>query len=94
MPIEKGSRYEYSTVDYFATKKDQESEEPVVFYTFSTLGYVRFWTHKYVEGERLDQIAFKYYKKPEYWWIIPEYNPEVEDFTNIKPGTVLRIPNV
>ena len=94
MSIVKGSRYEYSTVDYFATNKTQDVENPVVFYEFSNLGYVKFWTHKYVEGERLDQIAFKYYKKPEYWWIIPEYNPEVQDFTNIAPGTVLRIPNV
>lgn len=93
MTIYKGSRYEYSTVDYISVE-EEGSENPVVLYKFSDLGLVRYWEHEYVEGERLDQIAFKYYKKPEYWWIIPEFNPELEDFTNIAPGTKLRIPNV
>ena len=93
MAIFKGSRYEYSTVDFFATEPNGV-ENPVVFYTFSELGLVRYWIHEYVEGERLDQIAYKYYQKPEYWWIIPEYNPELEDITNIPSGTLLRIPNV
>jgi hypothetical protein len=35
--IFKGSRYEYSTVDFFSPKTTK-SEQPVIFYTFSTLG--------------------------------------------------------
>jgi len=93
MAIFKGSRYEYSTVDYFSTTPDG-AENPVVFYQFSPLGLVRYWVHEYVKGERLDQIAAKYYGKPEFWWIIPEYNPELEDITDIPAGTQLRIPNV
>jgi len=93
MAIYRGSRYEYSTVDYFSTTVDG-ADEPVVFYNFSDLGYVRYWQHTYVEGERLDQIAYKYYQRPQYWWIIPEYNPEITDLNNIPAGTVLRIPNV
>jgi len=93
MAIFKGSRYEYSTVDYFSVTTDGP-ENPVVFYQFSTLGLVRYWVHEYVKGERLDQIAAKYYGKPEFWWIIPEYNPELEDITDIPAGTQLRIPNV
>lgn len=93
MSIFKGSRYEYSVIDYVATTPTG-SPNPVVFYTFSSLGYITYQEHTYVYGERLDQIAEKYYKSPEHWWVIPEYNPEIEDFTNIKPGTVLRIPRV
>ena len=93
MAIYRGSRYEYSTVDYFSTTVNG-TEEPVVFYSFSDLGYVRYWQHTYVEGERLDQIAYQYYQRPQYWWIIPEYNPEITDLNNIPAGTVLRIPNV
>jgi nucleoid-associated protein YgaU len=91
--IYRGSRYEYSTIDFFSTTYTGV-EEPVVFYKFSGLGYVKYWEHVYVQGERLDQIAHKYYQRPQYWWIIPEYNPEILDFNNIEPGTVLRIPNV
>jgi hypothetical protein len=91
--IFKGSRYEYSTVDFFSPKTTK-SEQPVIFYTFSTLGRISYWEHQYVQGERLDQIASKYYQNPKSWWLIPEYNPEIVDFTAITPGTILRIPNV
>lgn len=93
MSIYKGSRYEYSTIDFFKTTVDGASN-PVVFYELSSLGFVQYWTHIYVQGERLDQIAHHYYGRSKFWWLIPEYNPEIEDFNNIEPGTPLRIPNV
>jgi hypothetical protein len=93
MPIYKGSRYEYSTIDYFKTKTNG-IEKPYVMYMFSNLGRVNYWEHVYVAGERLDQIAFKYYSRPEYWWIIPEFNPQIKDLNAIPAGTVLKIPNV
>lgn len=93
MSIYKGSRYEYSTIDFFKTKVDGNNN-PVVFYSFSTLGLTQYWEHTYVEGETLESIAYKYYKRPELWWYIPEYNPELTDFLNIKAGTSLRVPNV
>jgi hypothetical protein len=93
MAIYKGSRYEYSTVDYFSTET-KSNDKPYVIYLFSNLGLVSYWEHTYVDGERLDEIAYKYYKRPEYWWIIPEYNPAIADINNITPGTILKIPNV
>jgi len=93
MSIYKGSRYEYSTIDYFSTK-DNEPSKPYVMYQFSNLGLTKYWEHVYKTGERLDDIAFKYYNRPEYWWIIPEYNPVIDDINNIPAGTVLKIPNV
>lgn len=93
MPIYKGSRYEYSTIDHFKTTTTGDVK-PTVFYSFSDLNLTNYWLHTYMGGERLDEIAFKYYNRPEYWWIIPEYNPEILDINNITPGTVLRIPNV
>lgn len=93
MSIFKGSRYEYSTIDYVATTSEL-IEEPIVFYRPSELGLTRYWEHTYIKGERLDSLSYKYYKNPEYWWLIVEYNPAIIDFINIKPGTVLRVPNV
>jgi hypothetical protein len=93
MTIYKGSRYEYSTIDYVATNTDYV-EKPLVLYAFTNLGLVNYWQHTYQSGERLDQIAYKYYKRPEFWWVIPEFNPGIDDFNNITPGTVLVIPNV
>ena len=93
MAIYKGSRYEYSTVDYFSTSLEKD-DNVVVFYEFSQIGLVEYWEHTYIQGERLDQIAYKYYKRPGYWWIIPEYNPSITNLNEITPGTKLRIPNV
>mgnify|MGYP003342386438 FL=1 len=93
MTIYKGSRYEYSTIDY-VSKTINGDANPIVFYSFTNLGTITYYEHSYVVGERLDQIAQKYYKNPEFWWIIPEFNPQITDFTNIPVGTVIKIPNV
>lgn len=93
MAIYKGSRYEYSTVDFVSTVLNGAAN-PIVFYQFTNLGKVTYYEHIYTEGERLDQIANRYYRNPGYWWIIPEFNPEITDFMNITPGTTIRIPNV
>jgi hypothetical protein len=93
MAIYKGSRYEYSTID-FVSKTINGQANPIVFYNFTALGRVTYIEHQYLNGERLDQIAFKYYKDPAFWWIILEFNPQVTDFTAILVGTVLKIPNV
>lgn len=93
MTIFKGSRYEYSVIDFVATNQSAQ-QHPIVFYYTGSFGLVTYREHVYVQGERLDQLANTYYKNPEYWWIIPEYNPQIEDFTNISPGTIIRMPNV
>ena len=92
MSIYKGSRYEYSTIDFVITKVGGEAK-PIVFYTITPLGRLTYREHTFTLGERLDQLAAKYYKNPENWWIIAEFNPDV-DFTNIPVGKILRIPNV
>jgi nucleoid-associated protein YgaU len=93
MSIYKGSRYEYSTVDYVSTKLNGP-ENPIVFYYLSSFSKVSYYEHNYVKGERLDQIAAKYYKNPGYWWVIPEFNPQIVDFTNIPEGAVIKVPRV
>lgn len=93
MSIFKGSRYEYSNIDYFTTERNG-ADKPYVMYQFSNLGLTNYWEHVYKQGERLEQIAFKYYSRPEYWWIIPEYNPQIDNLNAIEPGTILKVPNV
>lgn len=93
MTIYQNSRYYNQLIDYVSYSVDGSSL-PIVFYEFDNPTKISWWEHIYTEGERLDQIAYTYYKRPEYWWLIPEYNPQVPDFTNITPGTVLRIPRV
>jgi nucleoid-associated protein YgaU len=93
MSILKGSRYEYSTVDFIPTKVNGP-QNAYIMYTFNPLDKTVYSEHVFTQGERLDQIANKYYKNPYSWWLIAESNPEIVDFTNIQPGTRLRIPRV
>ena len=91
--IYQNSRYYSQYVDFVAFEEDGD-ELPIVFYQFDELGRVTWSEHTYSVGERLDSIAYRYYGRTDLWWIIPEYNPEIVDFDNITPGTILRIPRV
>jgi hypothetical protein len=93
MAINNGSRYQDSIVDYFR-KEEYGTTYPVVFYQFDTLNNINYFIHNYIQGETLHGLAQKYFGRPDVWWIIAEYNPEVTDFLNISPGALLRIPNV
>lgn len=93
MAIRAGSRYETSVVDFF--RKTQNGKTyPVVFYKFDNLNAVKFTIHTYVVGETLTGLSWRYYHRPDLWWVIAEYNPEVVDFVHIPGGTLLRIPSV
>jgi nucleoid-associated protein YgaU len=93
MGIFQGSRYEYSVVDFVATSEDADANA-VVFYSFDELGVFSYLEHTYVQGERLDSIANRYYDRPDMWWTILDHNPEIDDPDNIQVGKILRIPNV
>lgn len=93
MAIFTGSRYSDATIDYF-TKQEYGPATPVVLYKFDALSNISFFTHIYNDGETLHALSQKYFRRPDFWWAIAEYNPEIVDFTNIPAGTVIRIPRV
>ena len=44
-------------------------------------------------GDRLDLLAYSYYRNPEYWWIISSANNNINKGSMfLTPGTQLRIP--
>lgn len=93
MAINQGSRYEKSTVDYLS-KTPYGSANPIVFYKFDTMENTSYSYHMYVKGETLYGLSNRYYNRPDLWWVITEYNPEIVDFFSIPAGTPLRIPRV
>lgn len=93
MAIYNGSRYQYSNIDYVQTNSS-EPALPIVFYEFSVFGNISYQLHTYVQGERLDQLSFRYYKRSDFWWAILEANPQITNPTDISPGTSIRIPRV
>ena len=44
------------------------------------------------EGDRVDTLAYKYYKDPTLWWIIAKAN-EIRGKAALKIGTIVRIPS-
>lgn len=93
MAIFSTSRYYNSVVDYISAENDG-APTAIVFYKPEDLSEAKFITHVYVEGETLHQLSWRYFDRPDFWWAIIEYNPEIVDFFNIAPGTVIRIPSV
>ena len=87
------SRYYEQDVDYIQLKNNGPIT-PIIFYEFDDIESVNYTLHLFTDGDRLDQISFKYYGKPDLWWVVAEYNPEIQDFMHIQPGTYIRIPNV
>jgi hypothetical protein len=49
--------------------------------------------HTITEGERLEQLAWRYYRDPEAWWIIAVANPEILYPEDIPAGTEVRVPD-
>jgi phage tail protein X len=47
----------------------------------------------WVDGDRIDILASRYYGTEDSWWKIMDLNPEIPDPLNIAPGTTIRIPN-
>jgi hypothetical protein len=87
--IFKGSRYAnvatYQTTDV--------NGEPVTalkirFIPPTPAGYF----HTYTTDERLDLIAYRFYRAPEKFWLIADANTEVDPEDLLEPGRRLAIP--
>lgn len=52
-----------------------------------------FSVYVWQDGDRMDLIALKFYGRPEVWWQIMDYNPEIVDPTSIQTGTEIRLPS-
>lgn len=52
------------------------------------------FTYLALEAEdRPDLIAYRVYGDASMWWKIADANPEILDWSEVDPGTVLRIPS-
>lgn len=51
-----------------------------------------FYYYVWVDGDRIDNLAYRLTGSPDEWWSIMDYNPEILDPHNIAPGTTIRVP--
>lgn len=87
------SRYYNQKIDYIQLEEHGHAT-PIIFYEFDDLRNKKYTLYTYSQNDRLDQLSYRFFGRPDMWWAIVEYNPEIQNFINIQPGTVLRIPNV
>lgn len=53
----------------------------------------QFFYYEWVEGDRIDAVAERFYGSAVFWWRVLDANPDILNPITIAPGTVLRIPN-
>ena len=50
-------------------------------------------TYQVKEGDRLDLLAFKFYRNPRKWWLLADANPQcLAPEELLVPGQILMIP--
>lgn len=83
------SRYADGTL-FKAWNARKEQYDLAVFRTWPSQ-LKSFFIYEWVETDRIDNLANRFYGEPNLWWMILDLNPEILDPQNIKPGTQLRI---
>jgi hypothetical protein len=87
--IFKGSRYD-KVGAYSVTAADGRTVTAlrIRFIPDTPAGFL----HTFTADERLDLLAFTFYRNPEKFWLIADANPELDPEDLLEPGRQLRIP--
>ncbi len=91
MPIAADSRYIDATITTDVGPDGEARQEMRVAFPKSRL--ITYTYYRVVGGERVDTIARDFYGVAEYWWKIANANPEIMDWIDLEPGTILRVPD-
>lgn len=92
MAIAADSRYVTATITTAVGPDDETRQEMRV--AFPRARMISYTFYRVVDGERVDTIAKTFYGKAELWWMIADANPEVFNWFDVDPGTIIRVPNV
>jgi nucleoid-associated protein YgaU len=87
--IFKGSRYETVGIYQVADARGRTvSALKIRFIPPTPAGYL----HTFTADERLDILAYNFYRNPEKFWLIADANDEMDPEDLLEPGRQLRIP--
>jgi nucleoid-associated protein YgaU len=87
--IFKGSRYEKTGVYQVVTASGQTVNAlKIRFIPATPAGYL----HTITADQRLDILAYNFYRNPEKFWLIADANTEMDPEDLLDPGRQLRIP--
>jgi nucleoid-associated protein YgaU len=87
--IFKGSRYEKTGVYQVTTASGQTVNAlKIRFIPATPAGYL----HTITADQRLDILAYNFYRNPEKFWLIADANTDMDPEDLLEPGRQLRIP--
>ncbi|HEY5955117.1 MAG TPA: hypothetical protein VIV60_01140 [Polyangiaceae bacterium] len=89
--ITRNSRY--SAEDTYASSDPERATHPITgVRPHQTVDSLVRREHRVIAGERLDQLAQKYYGDPLLFWLICDANDTIFPEDLMVPGRILRIP--
>jgi hypothetical protein len=91
MAIYDGSRY----TNVYVYTDNWEGKEVTAFHnrTINKINNEESYKHTWIEGDRLDILANRYYGDPQHWWFILDANPRFMQEHEIQNGDTLFIPS-
>lgn len=90
MTINADSRYASASIS--TVTDGRGTHQSVNIPDITTATYV-FTFYQMREGDSLDALAYQAYGNGAYWWKIADLNPEILDWLDVPPGTVIRLPS-
>lgn len=85
------SRYSVSTI---ATVQTASGSRQTVIVPDPIDRIINYTSYLVRDGERIDQLAFRFLGVAKLWWMIADANPEIHDWLALPIGTLIRIPRV
>lgn len=76
MSVFKGSRYE--KVFVYARRFRDSIRNTLTFREIDRITPAGSILHTVVETDRIDNLSYRYYGTPDYWWLILDKNPGVD----------------
>lgn len=82
----------YSGFSYYYHILDNKYIYSVTSQLNTNISYV---AHKVVQSDTLESLALKYYGRPDYYWVIADFNRIQDPFISLKENfDILRIPSL
>ena len=79
----------YASFPYYYNTEDKK-------YVYGTTSQIKdtipYTIHKVKINETFDTIALDYYNNPTFFWVICDFNKIQDPYTELVPGTTLKIP--
>ena len=89
--INADSRYTTATITTGAGSDGETRQEMRV--AFPRPKSVSYTYYRVVDGERIDTIAHDFFGRADLWLMLADVNPEILDWFDLPPGSVIRVPN-